>query len=62
MIFASRSYAIADYIQAQGRIQRTNHIKKNLYINLIVQGGVDEGVHDCLENKKDFSERIYLNV
>lgn len=62
MIFASRSYAISDYIQAQGRIQRTDAIKKNLYINLIARGGVDEAVHDCLINKKDFNERIYLNV
>lgn len=62
MIFASRTYAIADYIQAQGRIQRTDAIKKNLYINLIVRGGVDEAVHDCLIMKKDFSERTYLKI
>lgn len=62
MIFASREYSISDYIQAQGRIQRTDAIKKNLYINLIVRGGVDEAVHDCLIMKKDFSERTYLKI
>ncbi len=62
MIFASREYSIADYIQAQGRIQRTDAIKKNLYINLIVRDHVDEAVHNCLLMKNDFSERIYLKV
>ncbi len=62
MVFASRTYSVADYLQAQGRIQRTNAIKKNLYINLISRGGIDEAVNDSLENKKDFSERVYCNL
>ncbi len=62
MVFASREYSISDYIQAQGRIQRTDAIKKNLYINLITRGGVDEAVHDCLLMKNDFSERIYCKI
>ena len=62
MIFASRSYSISDMTQSQGRIQRTDAIKKNLYINLITRGGVDEAVHECLETKKDFSERVYLKI
>lgn len=62
MVFASRTYSVSDYIQAQGRIQRTNAIKKNLYINLLARGGVDEAVHDSLENKVDFNERVYLNI
>lgn len=62
MIFASRTYSISDYEQALGRIQRTDNIKKNLYINLIVKGGVDEAVHKTLSDKKDFSERVYLNI
>lgn len=59
IVFASRTYNVADYIQGQGRIQRTNAIKKNLYINLIAKNGIDKAVHDCLENKSDFNERIY---
>lgn len=62
MIFASRTYSIADYEQAQGRIQRVDNIKKNIYINLIVKDSVDEAVHRSLENKKDFSERVYLKI
>jgi superfamily II DNA/RNA helicase len=62
MIFASMSYSIADRIQAEGRIQRVNNIKKNLYITLTVRGGVDEAVMDTINNKLDFSERIYLKI
>lgn len=62
IIFASRTYGISDYIQGQGRIQRTDAIKKNLYINLITKGGIDEAVNKSIENKKDFSERVYANM
>lgn len=59
MVFASRTYSWVDYDQAIGRIQRANNVKKNLYIHLVVKGGTDEAVHECLEGKKDFNERIY---
>ncbi len=59
MIFASRTYSFVDYQQSLGRIQRANNIKKNLYINLVVKGGVDEAVDKCLANKSDFDERLY---
>lgn len=62
MVFASRTYSFVDYDQALGRIQRANHIKKNLYVNLVVKGGVDEAVHKCLETKSDFNERLYTNI
>lgn len=59
MIFASRTYSFVDYDQSLGRIQRANNIKKNLYIFLIVRGGVDEAVGKALANKQDFNEAIY---
>ena len=59
MIFASRTYSFVDYDQALGRIQRANNIKKNLYINLVVKGGIDEAVDRSLANKQDFNERLY---
>lgn len=61
MIFASKTYSFVDYDQAIGRIQRADNIKKNLYIDLVVKGGPDEAVNECVENKKDFNERIYAN-
>jgi len=62
MVFVSRTYSFVDYDQAVGRIQRANNIKKNLYINLVTRGGVDEQVDKCLEMKQDFNERLYLNL
>lgn len=59
MVFASRTYSWVDMDQSLGRIQRANNIKKNLYIYLVVKGGVDEAVHKCLESKKDFNEKLY---
>ncbi len=62
MVFASRTYSLVDYIQAQGRISRANALKKNLYINLVVKDGIDEAVDKCLESKCDFNERVHANV
>lgn len=62
MVFASRTYSFVDHDQAIGRIQRANNIKKNLYINLVVRGGVDEAVDKCISMKQDFNERLYTNV
>ncbi len=62
MVFASRTYSLVDYIQGLGRIQRADHIKKNLYINLVVKGGVDEALDKALSNKQDFHERLYAGV
>ena len=62
MVFASMSYSVVDRIQAEGRILRANALKKNLYINLVIRGGVDEAVAKCITEKQDFNERIYLNL
>lgn len=62
MVFASRTFSFVDYQQSLGRIQRANHIKKNLYINLVVKGGIDEAVDKSLLNKQDFDARIYLKI
>lgn len=62
MIFASRTYSYVDYVQGIGRIHRANALKKNLYINLVVKGGIDEAVDKALTNKQDFDDRIYAKV
>lgn len=62
MIFASCTYSFVDRVQAEGRILRANALKKNLYIDLVVRGGVDEAVYEALKNKKDFDERIYAGI
>jgi len=58
MIFASNSYSYVDRIQAEGRIQRINHVKKNIYIDLVA-GEIDEKVLKCIKSKVDFSEYTY---
>jgi hypothetical protein len=73
IVFASRTYNFDDLEQAQGRIQRANNIKKNVYINLITMpeyeningqrialNQSDKAVHDCLSEKKDFSEAQFI--
>ena len=62
MVFASMSYSVVDRIQGEGRILRANALKKNLYIDLVVKGGIDEAVYNTIMNKQDFNERIYLNL
>ena len=62
MIFASLSYSITDYLQSVGRIQRANNLKKNLYIHLVARGGIDTAVFNAIETKKDFNERIFLDL
>lgn len=62
MVFASMSYSVVDRIQGEGRILRANALKKNLYIDLVVKGGIDEAVHESITNKQDFNERIYLKI
>jgi|15BtaG_2_1085339.scaffolds.fasta_scaffold04457_2 superfamily II DNA or RNA helicase len=59
VVFASMSYSVVDRIQAEGRVLRANALKKNLYITLVTKGGVDEAVNKSINNKVDFSEKIY---
>lgn len=61
MIFASMTYSFVDRVQAEGRIQRANNIKKNLYIDLVVKGGVDEAVQKAIKNKQDFDVALYAD-
>ena len=60
VIFASMSYSVVDRIQSEGRIHRANHLKKNLFVTLVVKGGIDEAVYKSIQNKQDFNEMIYL--
>jgi superfamily II DNA or RNA helicase len=62
MVFASCTYSFVDRVQAEGRILRANHLKKNLYIDLVVRGGVDEAVMECIKQKKSFDERLYIQA
>jgi superfamily II DNA or RNA helicase len=60
MVFYSYDFSLKNYIQMLGRIQRAGHIKKNVYISLVVSKTVDEDIWDTVANKKmDFQCEIY---
>jgi superfamily II DNA or RNA helicase len=60
MIFYSYDFSLKNYVQIIGRILRANHLKKNVYISLIVSKTVDEDIWDTVANKKmDFQCELY---
>jgi hypothetical protein len=61
VIYASKSWRFLDYEQSLGRVLRANHLKKNLYIHLVVKG-VDKDCHETIMSGKDFQERLTLNI
>lgn len=58
MIFASKSNRFVHYDQGKGRILDGQHLKKNLYIHLIVPDGADEDCHKAIMSGSDFQERL----
>jgi superfamily II DNA or RNA helicase len=58
-VYASESYSVVDRIQSEGRTLRINAINRNLYVNL-VSDEIDSAVRKSIENKVDFSERVYV--
>jgi len=59
MLFASLSFSFVAHEQSIGRIHRINKLKKNVYQYLLVKGGIDEAVYDCIMKKQDFNIAIY---
>lgn len=57
VIFASKSWRYLDYEQGIGRVLRANHLKKNLYIHLVVDGA-DGDCHDAIMSGQDFQEKV----
>lgn len=58
VVFASKSNRYRNYEQALGRVQRGDAIKKNLYIHLVLKGGMDEACHESIMAGKDFQELV----
>lgn len=61
VIYASKSWKYVDYSQSLGRVLRANHLKKNLYIHLVVEG-CDKDCHEAIMEGNDFQERLTLNI
>jgi len=60
VIYASKSSRFVDYEQSLGRVLRSNALKKNLYIHLVVDG-CDSKCHDSIMSGQDFQERLTIN-
>lgn len=58
MIFASKSNRFVHYDQGKGRILDGQHLKKNLYIHLVVPDGADEDCHAAIMSGADFQEKL----
>jgi len=61
VIYASKSWRYVDYEQSLGRVLRSNKLKKNLYIHLVVEG-CDKDCHDTIMSGQDFQEKLSLNI
>jgi superfamily II DNA or RNA helicase len=63
MVFYSYDFSLKNYIQILGRIQRAGHIKKNVYISLVVKNTIDEDIYTSVAVKKmDFQLQIYAKA
>lgn len=60
VIYASKSWQFVNYEQSLGRVLRSNALKKNLYIHLVVKGA-DSDCHDAIMSGQDFQEKLSLN-
>jgi len=60
IVFASNDYKWEDYNQMQGRIQRANNIKKNVYVNIVsdYKDSMDQRVFKRLELGEDFNDAL----
>lgn len=58
MIFASKSNRFVHYDQGKGRILDGQHLKKNLYVHLVVPDGADEDCHKSIKSGVDFMEKL----
>ena len=61
VIYASKSFRYVDYEQSTGRVLRSNALKKNLYIHLVVKG-CDLDCHNTIMSGQDFQEKLTLNI
>lgn len=61
VIYASYSNRVLHKVQGDGRVLRGNALKKNLYISLVVKGGLDEQCYKTISSGIDFNEMVMQN-
>lgn len=63
IIFYSLNYSYKATVQAAGRINRMNTPFTELYLYyLYSSSSIDLGIRRCLQNKKNFNERSFINA
>jgi len=62
MVFYSIPFSLKDYSQIAKRILRANHLKKNVYISLIIKNSIDNDVKTSMDKKEDFKIESYDNT
>ena len=58
-VFASLSFSHVDHVQMKARFLRINKLKENTYYYLVTKG-VDKAVYDCIMEKRDFHEQLFI--
>lgn len=62
IVFASMSFSYKDYKQMLGRFLRINALKKNVYLHLVTDEGVDVAVYGSIMKKQNFDVAIYSQL
>lgn len=62
VVFYTPTYSYQDYSQSLGRAYRNGQIKKVTVYQFNTEKTIEEDVWDALSNKKDFSEKRYLDT
>ena len=57
-IFALLSNKHRDYVQGLGRMLRGDNLHKNLFVYLVLKGGVDEDLYKTIMNKQDYHLKL----
>lgn len=62
VVFYTPTYSYQDYSQSLGRAYRNGQTKKVTVYQFNTEDTIEENVWDALSNKKDFSEKRYLDT
>lgn len=63
ILFYSASYSYKAMVQAAGRIDRMNTPFKELFCyHLVSNSSIDRAIEQCLENKRDFNEKMFVGA
>lgn len=60
-VFMSPTYSFADYSQSIGRTHRNGQTKKTIFYRFKTIGTIENDVYECLDNKKDFQEKVWYD-